>query len=96
MNYRNQEGLVGLDHYSFSTYITKKRWTSYWHQLDEVYRLHPNSILEIGKGSGIFSIISKHINEEAVVKTLDFYIIISYYYNRIVANNSVAKMDERR
>ncbi|MCB9138841.1 MAG: class I SAM-dependent methyltransferase [Caldilineaceae bacterium] len=36
-------------------YNSKERFNSYWHQLDELVQLSPNTILEIGKGSGLVS-----------------------------------------
>jgi predicted SAM-dependent methyltransferase len=48
------------DFYSFSKYISKNRWSSFWHQLDEVLRLEPSSVLAIGKGPGIFQLLAEH------------------------------------
>lgn len=45
---------VEKDHYYFSRYMSKRRWASVWHQLDEVIRFNPTSILEIGPGPGVF------------------------------------------
>jgi ubiquinone/menaquinone biosynthesis C-methylase UbiE len=41
-------------HYAFGTYYTQARWASIWHQLDEVLRFDPDSVLEVGGGLGIF------------------------------------------
>ncbi len=38
------------DYQNFSKYNHKSRWISYWHQIDEVLRLKPNSVLETGIG----------------------------------------------
>jgi SAM-dependent methyltransferase len=45
---------VNISHYSFSEYMDKKRWTSVWHQLDEIISAGPSSVLEIGPGVGLF------------------------------------------
>lgn len=60
---------VDKSHYDFTKYMSKARWTSLWHQLDEVTRLHPRSLLEIGPGIGIFKIIATAYGLN--VKTLD-------------------------
>lgn len=48
---------VEKEHYEFGKYMNKKRWASIWHQVDEVMRLKPDNILEIGPGLGIFKAI---------------------------------------
>jgi len=45
---------VDKDHYSLSEYMIRKRWISVWHQLDEVFAFVPDSVLEVGPGTGIF------------------------------------------
>jgi 2-polyprenyl-3-methyl-5-hydroxy-6-metoxy-1,4-benzoquinol methylase len=45
---------VDSSHYAFSVYMDKKRWTSVWHQLDEVLRVEPARVLEVGPGLGLF------------------------------------------
>ncbi len=45
---------VEKDHYLFSNYMNKNRWSSIWCQLNEVYQLSLNSVLEIGPGPGVF------------------------------------------
>lgn len=44
-------------HYrSTASYDLKGRFASYWHQCDEILRLEPGSVLEVGKGDGFFSL----------------------------------------
>jgi len=43
---------VESGHYFQKGYNKKGRFCSYWHQIDEVYRLQPERILEIGIGNG--------------------------------------------
>lgn len=50
---------VDRSHYNFEKYMTKARWCSIWHQLDEIQKLKPSSILEVGPGSGILKAIGK-------------------------------------
>src|SRR3546814_692103 len=51
MTYTKQ---VDVDHYRFGKYMEKGRWNSIWHQLDEIIRLQPRRVLEIGPGIGLF------------------------------------------
>jgi SAM-dependent methyltransferase len=60
---------VSKDHYDFQQYVSKERWMSYWHQLNEVIRLKPTSVLEIGAGAGIFKNIA--IQFGVPVRTVD-------------------------
>ena len=42
-------------HYFQPSYDKKSRFASYWHQIDEVRRLAPAAVLEVGIGSGFVS-----------------------------------------
>lgn len=55
------EKQVDKSHYQFSKYVSKKRWASIWHQIQEVVSLAPENILEIGPGPGIFKQILSHL-----------------------------------
>lgn len=48
---------VNKIHYEFSRYMSKERWNSVWHQLDEVLQFNPTTVLEVGPGPGLF----KHV-----------------------------------
>ena len=45
---------VDKSHYAFEQYMTMMRWTSVWHQVNEISRLKPKNVLEIGPGPGVF------------------------------------------
>jgi len=55
--------------YRFQKYVGLERWVSYWHQIDEVLRLRPKNILEIGIGNQIVSDCLER--QDLLVKTLD-------------------------
>ena len=39
------------DYYQFQKYDYLIRWISYWHQINEVLKLRPKTVLEIGIGN---------------------------------------------
>ena len=55
--------------YFLSTYDTKERFCSYWHQIDEIIQLKPNKVLEIGVGNGF---VKRYLQDKGIdVTTLD-------------------------
>lgn len=57
--------------YEFSKYVSKKRWLSYWYQLDEVLRLKPENVLEIGVGAGILKALLTHFGVKVTTVDID-------------------------
>ena len=64
---RNRQ--VDSGHYKFEKYVSKSRWASMWHQLDEVVKLGPENVLEIGPGPGLFKAVAACFGVN--VETLD-------------------------
>jgi len=56
--------------YDFKKYCNPDRWSSYWHQIDEVLRSNPEEILEIGVGDNVLSSYVKN-NTKIEYKNLD-------------------------
>lgn len=59
----------GVRRYTFSQYMIKPRWISLWHQLDEVLKFAPDSVLEVGPGPGTFKAAAQSFGLD--VQTLD-------------------------
>jgi predicted SAM-dependent methyltransferase len=50
-------------------YDSKERFCSYWHQIDEIFKVKPKRFLEVGIGNGF---VSKYLKERGInVITLD-------------------------
>lgn len=60
---------VDKSHYSFQEYMGMNRWASVWHQINEVMKLSPKNVLEIGPGPGIFK--AAGLVFDLMVETLD-------------------------
>lgn len=65
----NAKKQVDRSHYEFSHYMDKGRWDSVWHQLDEVARVKPSQVLEIGPGPGVFKSVASQLGLN--VETMD-------------------------
>ena len=69
---------VDTSHYEFSAYMTKARWCSVWHQIDEIQKIKPKNILEIGPGSGILKTLLEPMGLR--VETLDIDLALNPSY----------------
>lgn len=60
---------VDRSHYDFQKYMCKARWNSLWHQLEEIMRCQPDSVLEIGPGPGFLKLMARQCGVQ--LETLD-------------------------
>ena len=66
MNLKSQ---VTPSHYFRKEYDSKGRFCSYWHQINEILSLDPESVLEVGIGNGL---VSTYLKKRRInVTTLD-------------------------
>lgn len=61
------EKQVEKEHYNFLSYLSKARWNSYYHQIEEVLKNNSQNVLIVGKGDGIVPNILKEQIEEVKV-----------------------------
>ena len=66
----NKDQVRNLSFYDLE-YDTRERWMSYWYQINEVNRLHPNSILVIGIGNGLVNNYLKRLYKDVVTVDID-------------------------
>ena len=64
-----KNGQVAASHYRFEQYVSRARWGSIWHQLNEVIKLGNGPVLEIGPGNGSFTLMARAFGLS--VETLD-------------------------
>jgi ubiquinone/menaquinone biosynthesis C-methylase UbiE len=58
-------------HYGFDAYVNKRRWASYWHQLNEIFLASPQSVLEVGVGAGVIGAVLRQFGVEYQSLDLD-------------------------
>jgi len=61
--YKFQYPQVKPNHYFVNSYDSKGRFISYWYQINEIIKLNPKKVLEIGIGNGF---VSKYLKERKV------------------------------
>ena len=47
------EKQIGKEAYNFKKYCDQDRWSSYWHQIDEILKHNPENVLEVGVGDKV-------------------------------------------
>jgi SAM-dependent methyltransferase len=61
---------VEPEHYRAGAYDSKERFVSYWHQIDQILRRSPDTVLEVGIGNGF---VHRYLKQHGVrVHTVDF------------------------
>lgn len=63
---------VNKNHYNFESYESEARFTSYFHQVKAVNMLCPESLLEVGKGSGFFTALIRNMGVNVCTLDLAF------------------------
>lgn len=64
-----KQDTIEKNYYNFSKYVTQERFTTYWYQVVEILKINPDSVLEIGIGTGVVKDIIRGQNIN--VKTVD-------------------------
>lgn len=82
---------VGKEHYNFLFYLSKARWNSYYHQIDEVLKNNSQNVLVIGKGDGIVPNILKGQIEEVKIFDIAEDLEPDYLGNVVEISNIVNK-----
>ena len=59
------------DYYDFGSYVSKERIITFWHQIDEILKINPRRILEIGIGPRIACSFFKECGIEVVTADLN-------------------------
>jgi len=67
---KKMEKQVNKSIYEFKKYCDLDRWNSYWHQIDEILKLKPFNVLEIGIGDSVSANYIKN-NTQIKYHTLD-------------------------
>lgn len=57
--------------YKWHNYVNIPRWCSYWHQINEVTKLEPSTLLIIGPGDNIIKSVLQSNGSSINIKTLD-------------------------
>ncbi|OGD86047.1 methyltransferase type 11 [Candidatus Curtissbacteria bacterium RBG_13_35_7] len=68
---KNSTVQVPTSHYFGLNYTSKERWISYWYQIDEIIKLKPQSVLEIGVGNKTVSDYLKKLGIKITTCDLD-------------------------
>jgi hypothetical protein len=84
---------VNSDQYHTSEYLNVKRWSTYAKVIEEVLRLMPKKVLEIGPGNNVVSNILRNIGID--VKTLDYDTLIGPDYKMSISDDELGKITER-